>query len=70
MKRGASYCGAIVAASIINAPSSTKKAQHACDPEMHRATKGNEWRFDMKVPIGVDAGSGAMTAVEATADNV
>ena len=49
--------GTIVDATIINAPSSTKNAEKARDPEMHQTKKGNEWKFGMKCHIGVDAGS-------------
>lgn len=62
--------GSIVDATLISAPSSTKNAEHARDPEMHQAKKGNEWHFGMKVHIGVDAGTGLVMAVEATAANV
>lgn len=62
--------GTIVDATIINAPSSTKNADKARDPEMHQTKKGNEWRFGMKAHVGVDAGSGYVTAVTATAANV
>ena len=62
--------GTIVDATIINAPSSTKNAEHARDPEMHQTKKGNEWRFGMKIHVGVDAGTGAVVSVEATAANV
>ena len=62
--------GTIVDATIINAPSSTKNAEHARDPEMHQTKKGNEWRFGMKVHVGVDAGTGTVVSVEATAANV
>src|SRR5262249_47255091 len=34
--------GAIVDATIINAPSSTKNAEKSRDPEMHRTKKGNQ----------------------------
>jgi hypothetical protein len=34
-----------VDATIINAPSSTKNAEKARDPEMHQTKKGNEWKF-------------------------
>ena len=50
--------GTIVDATIISAPSSTKNADKARDPEMHQTKKGNEWKFGMKCHIGVDAGSG------------
>ena len=34
-------------AGIINAPSSTKNADKARDPEMHQTKKGNQWYFGM-----------------------
>ena len=55
--------GTIVDATIINAPSSTKNAGKARDPEMHQTKKGNEWKFGMKCHIGVDAGSGLVHIV-------
>ena len=61
--------GTIVDATIINAPSSTKNAQKARDPEMHQTKKGNEWRFGMKCYIGVDAGSGLVHTMTVTAAN-
>lgn len=61
--------GTIVDATIINAPSSTKNAEKARDPEMHQTRKGNEWRFGMKCHVGVDAGSGYAHSVEVTAAN-
>ena len=62
--------GTIVDASIIEAPSSTKNRRHARDPEMHQTKKGNEWRFGMKLHIGVDADSGLVHSMRATAANV
>ena len=62
--------GSIVDATIINAPSSTKNANKERDPEMKQTMKGKEWKFGMKIHIGVDAGSGYVTAVEGTAANV
>ncbi len=62
--------GSIVDATIINAPSSTKNADKQRDPEMKQTMKGKEWKFGMKIHIGVDAGSGYVTAVEATGANV
>ena len=62
--------GTIVDATIINAPSSTKNAEKARDPEMHQTMKGNEWRFGMKCHIGVDAGSGLVHTITVTAANV
>ena len=61
--------GTIVDATIINAPSSTKNAEKARDPEMHQTKKGNEWRFGMKCHIGVDAGSGYVHTITATSAN-
>lgn len=61
--------GTIVDATIINAPSSTKNAEQARDPEMHQTKKGNEWRFGMKCHAGVDACSGLVHTIEVTAAN-
>src|SRR6478672_2831305 len=47
--------GTIVDATIINAPSSTKNADKARDPEMHQTKKGNQWYFGMKAHFGVDS---------------
>ena len=38
-------------ANKINAPSSIKNAEKKCDPEMHQAQKGNEWKFGMNIKI-------------------
>lgn len=46
--------GTIVDATIIHAPSSTKNANQARDPEMRQTKKGNQWYFGMKYHIGVD----------------
>jgi len=62
--------GTIVDATIIAAPSSTKNADQARDPDMHQAKKGNQWHFGMKAHIGVDAESGLVHSVVATAANV
>lgn len=62
--------GTIVDASIVNAPSSTKNASGERDPEMHQTKKGNQWYFGMKMHIGVDAGSGYVHSLKATAANV
>lgn len=61
--------GTIVDATIINAPSSTKNAAKARDPEMHQTKKGNEWRFGMKCHVGVDAFSGLVHSITVTAAN-
>lgn len=62
--------GTIVDATIIAAPSSTKNAEKARDPEMHQTKKGNQWHFGMKAHIGVDAESGLVHTVIGTAANV
>ena len=50
--------------------SSTKNRRRARDPEMHQTKKGNEWHFGMKLHIGVDADSGLVHSMSATAANV
>ena len=62
--------GSIVDATLISAPSSTKNAEKKRDPEMHSVKKGKQWHFGMKCHTGVDAGSGFVHTVEATAANV
>lgn len=62
--------GTIVDATIINAPSSTKNAEKARDPEMHQTKKGNQYYFGMKCHAGVDAGTGLVHSMEVTAANV
>ena len=61
--------GTIVDATIIAAPSSTKNEGNARDPEMHQVKKGNQWHFGMKAHIGVDADSGLVHSLTATAAN-
>lgn len=62
--------GTIVDATIISAPSSTKNADKARDPEMHQTKKGNEWHFGMKAHIGVDSAQRIIHTIVATAANV
>jgi IS5 family transposase len=62
--------GSIIDATIIAAPSSTKNATGTRDPAMHQTKKGNQWHFGMKAHIGVDAGTGYVHTVTATAANV
>jgi transposase, IS5 family len=62
--------GTIVDATIINAPSSTKNAGKARDPEMHQTRKGNQWYFGMKAHVGVDSRTKLIHAVSATPANV
>ena len=53
-------------AGIINAPSSTKNAGKARDPEMHQTRKGNQWYFGMKAHVGVDSRTKLINAAVAT----
>jgi IS5 family transposase len=46
--------GTIVDATIIAAPSSTKNAAQARDPEMKQGRTGKTWHFGMKLHIGTD----------------
>jgi transposase, IS5 family len=62
--------GTIVDATIINAPSSTKNADKARDPEMHQTKKGNQWYFGMKGHFGVDSRTKLIHAVVTTPANV
>ena len=62
--------GTIVDATIIGAPSSTKNADKARDPEMHQTRKGKQWHFGMKLHIGVDSQSGLTHSAVVTAANV
>jgi IS5 family transposase len=62
--------GTIVDATIIAAPSSTKNADKARDPEMHQTKKGNQWHFGMKVHIGVDSKTGLTHSASVTSANV
>ena len=62
--------GTNVDATIISAPSSTKNADKARDPEMHQTRKGQQWYFGMKLHIGVDSQSGLAHSAVVTAANV
>ncbi len=62
--------GTIVDASIIAAPSSTKNAAKARDPEMHQTRKGQQWYFGMKLHIGVDSKTKLIHSAATTAANV
>ena len=62
--------GTIVDATIIGAPSSTKNADQARDPEMHQTRKGRQWYFGMKLHIGVDCQTGLAHSAVVTAANV
>ncbi len=60
-------------ATIIEAPSSTKNRAGERDPEMHQTKKGNQWHFGwhfgMEAHIGVDADTGIVHSMSATAAN-
>jgi transposase, IS5 family len=62
--------GTLVDATLIAAPSSTKNQEHARDPEMHQAKKGNQWYFGLKAHIGADQESGLVHTVVTTSANV
>ena len=62
--------GTVVDATLIAAPTSTKNADKARDPEMHSSKKGNQWYFGMKAHIGVDADSGLVHTVRVTSGHV
>jgi IS5 family transposase len=61
--------GTVVDATIIAAPSSTKNAARARDPQMRQTRKGNQWYFGMKAHVGVDAGTGYVHTVAVTSAN-
>lgn len=62
--------GTIVDATIIPAPSSTKKQKQERDPEMHQTKKGKQWYFGMKAHVGVDSRTKLIHSAVATAANV
>ena len=62
--------GTIVDATIIAAPSSTKNAAKARDPEMHQTRKGQQWYFGMKLHIGVDRRTRLIHSMTTTAASV
>ena len=62
--------GTIVDATIISAPSSTKNATGTRDPQMKQTKKGNQWYFGFKAHTGVDAGTGYVHSLTATAASV
>lgn len=62
--------GAIVDASIIDPPVSTKNRDRERGLEMHQVKKGNEWYFGMKMHIGVDDEVGLVHTLTGTPANV
>lgn len=61
--------GAMVDATILHAPPSTKNRDKQRDPEMHQTKKGNQWYFGMKVHVGADVHSGLVHTVSVTPAN-
>ena len=61
---------AIVDATLIAAPPSTKNREQARDPEMCQSKKGNQWHFGMKIHIGVDSQTGLIHSASVTPGNV
>ena len=59
----------LVDASIIEVPSSTKNQAGERDPETRQTKKGDQWRFGMKVHIGVDSETGVEHRIVTTAAN-
>ena len=49
--------GTVVDATVVEASQSKKNRAQAVDPEMGRTRKRNNWRFGVKLHLGVDAGS-------------
>lgn len=62
--------GTVVDVALISAPRSTKNASGELDPEMHQSKVGQQWFFDMKAHIGVDAAFGLVHAVRGTSGHV
>ncbi|WP_373276979.1 transposase [Candidatus Synechococcus spongiarum] len=59
--------GTIMDASSIGSPSSRKHREREGDPEMKHTKKGNQWRYSMKLHIGVDDQTGVAHRVVTTA---
>ena len=65
--QGITLCsGTLVNAAIIDAPSSTKNEVSARNPEMSSTKKGNDWFFEKKAHVGLDAQSGIVQSLETT----
>jgi IS5 family transposase len=62
--------GSIVDATIIDAPTSTKNAAKARDPQMRQVKKGNEWFFGMKAHIGTETSRGLVHTLHCTPANI
>ena len=61
--------GTIVEATILQAPTSSKKREQQRDPEMHQTKKGKQWYFGMKAQ-GVDSKTKLIHSAVATPANV
>ncbi len=62
--------GTIVDATTIHAPSLTKNAGQARDPDMRQIRKGNQWYFGMKEHIGANGKTKIIHSAAATSANV
>jgi transposase, IS5 family len=62
--------GAIVDATIIGAPSSTRNQGGKGDPGMHQTAKGQQWYFGTKAHIDVGSRTKLVHAVQASTANV
>jgi IS5 family transposase len=69
-KRGEALLAKVGQDLQIGAPSSTKNADKARDPDMHQTRKGQQWYFGMKLHIGVDSQTGLAHSAVVTAANV
>lgn len=61
--------GTIVDATFVEAPSSTKNARRARDPEARSSKKGKNWHFGYKAHVGVDAEAGTVHTLRVTPAN-
>lgn len=61
--------GTIVDATFVEAPSSTKSARRARDPEAHSSKKGQNWHFGYKAHVGLDAEGGTVHTLVVTPAN-
>ncbi|MCY4173312.1 MAG: IS5 family transposase [Cyanobacteria bacterium MAG CAR3_bin_5] len=60
--------GTIMDAGISASPASRKNRKRARDPEIKQTRKGNQWRFGMKLHIGVDDQTGVAHSLATTAN--
>ena len=54
----------------MEAPSSSKNGAGERDPQMRQTKKEKEWRFGIKVHVGVDTETGVVHSMSATSANV